>query len=348
MLRFENQEYLWLFGALILVALLFLVSYIFISKKISSFGDNSLFQKLNPDRSNFKISVKFILVFLIFSALVLSIMNPQLGTKLEEVKREGIEIIVAVDISNSMLAEDIKPNRIERAKQSILQLIDNIGNDKIGIIIFAGESFLQLPLTTDYSAAKLLVSSITTDLIPTQGTAIGSAIELATDSFSSAEEGENEVNKVLIILTDGENHEDDAIGQVEIAAEKGIIVNTIGMGSKDGGPIPIYNNGINTGYRKDRSGETIITKLNDGMLSEIASKGGGRFLRASSVNIDLKEIADDLESIEKTEFEAKVFTDYEDRFQYMIGIALVLIFIELLINYKKSKFFKSLTNMVEK
>lgn len=348
MFRFENEEYIWLLGVIVIIALFYFVGTLVNAKRIKSFGDKSLFERLFSERSTTRQFLKIVLVSIAFISLVLAIMNPQIGTKMEEVKREGIEIIVAVDISNSMLAEDIKPNRIERAKQSILQLVDNIYNDKIGIIIFAGESFLQLPLTTDYSAAKLLVSSISTDLIPTQGTAIGSAIELATDSFSSAEEGENEVNKVLIIITDGENHEDDAIGQAELAVEKGIIVNTIGMGSKDGGPIPIYQNGINVGYRKDRSGETIVTKLNDGMLTEIASKGNGRFLRASSANIDLKQIADDLESIEKTEFESKVFTDYEDRFQYLIAFALCIMLLEFVLNSKKSKFIKGLVRMVEK
>ncbi len=261
---------------------------------------------------------------------------------MEEVKREGIEIIIALDISNSMMAEDIKPNRLERAKQSVINLLANLYGDRIGIILFAGESFLQLPLTTDYSTAKLLISTISTDLIPSQGTAIGSAIEMAMGSFS-----ETETNKVLIIITDGENHEDDALGKAKDASEKGIYINTIGMGSEDGGPIPEYESNRRIGWKKDKSGNVVMTKLDPGMLSQIASAGNGKFIRSGSASTDLKILIDDLERIEKTEFESKVFADYEDQFQYFIALALFFLIIDMLTSNKRNKWVWNLVKFAE-
>lgn len=342
MFRFENEIYKWAFVALPLLLLLYILARVRAARLLKNFAESRFVSVLAPGASKFKHIFKFSLSFLALASLIFGLMNLQSGSKLEEVEQEGIEIIIALDISNSMLAEDIQPSRIERAKQSVMKLIDNLTNDKLGLIIFAGESFLQLPLTTDYSAAKLLVSTISTDLIPTQGTAIGSAIELSQESFS-----EDDVNKVLIVITDGENHEDDALGMAEEAAEEGIFVNTIGMGSVDGAPIPIYENGRRVGYRKDRSGETVVTKLNEGMLRQIAATGNGRFIRASGADLDLKAILDDLEKIEKTKFDTKVFTDYEDQFQWFFGASLFLLVAESLISYRKNKWIGKLINFAE-
>ncbi|MDC1068352.1 VWA domain-containing protein [Candidatus Kapabacteria bacterium] len=342
MFRFENEIYQWALLLVPVVLILYIVARLKSRSMLKNFADTKFINVLASDSSKSKHLVKFILLTLALASIVLGLMNMQFGTKLEEIEREGIEIIVAMDISNSMLAEDIQPSRIERAKQSVLKLIDNVYNDKLGLIIFAGESFLQLPITTDYSAAKLLVSTISTDLIPTQGTAIGSSIELAMESFS-----DNEVNKVLIIITDGENHEDDALGRAEEAVEKGIFVNTIGMGSVKGAPIPIYQNGIKAGFRKDRSGETVVTKLNEGMLRQIATTGNGRFIRASGADLNLKAILDDLENIEKTKFDTKVFTDFEDQFQWFFGFALLLLLVEFIISYRKNKVIGKLLNFAE-
>lgn len=342
MFRFENEIYKWALLAVPLLIVIYLIARYNTRKTLKLIGNIEFVNRLIPDLSKSKYLIKFIIRILALIAFILGMMNLQFGTKLEEVEREGIEIIVALDISNSMLAEDIAPSRLERAKQSVLKLIDNIYNDKLGLIIFAGESFLQLPLTTDYSAAKLLVSTISPDLIPAQGTAIGSAIELSMESFS-----EEEVNKVLIVITDGENHEDDALGMAEEAVEKGIFVNTIGMGSPDGAPIPIIQNGRNLGFRKDRSGETVVTKLNEGMLRQIATTGNGRFIRASNTDLNLKAILDDLENIEKTKFDTKVFTDYDDKFQWFFGFSLLMLIIDFIMSYRKNKFVSGLINFTE-
>jgi len=345
MLKFGNEIYLWLFILVPLIVALFLI---FSAKKKKSFGnfaEKELLEKLLPNKSRFKSSYKFILLLLALLSLTVAIMNPKIGTRMEEIKREGVEIIIAFDISNSMMAEDIKPNRLQRAKQSVINLLGNLYGDRIGIILFAGESFLQLPLTTDYSAAKLLISTISTDLIPTQGTAIGSAIEMAMDSFS-----DTKTNKVLIIITDGENHEDDALGKAKEASEKGIFINTIGMGSENGGPIPEYENDRmqrRIGWKKNKSGDVVVTKLDAGMLSQIASAGGGKFIRSGSASTDLKLLIDDLENIEKSEFESKVFADYEDQFQYFIALAIFFLIVEFLTSNKKNKWIWGLVKFAE-
>jgi len=243
-----------------------------------------------------------------------------------------------VDVSNSMKAEDIKPNRLERAKQSIQNLIDNLVNDRIGIIAFAGDAFLLLPLTSDYSAAKLFLSTMDCDIIETQGTAMGKAINLAVESFPE----EKTKKRALIIITDGENHEDDALGAATEAAKENVVIHTIGMGSPDGAPIPVYKNGAIAAYMKDNSGNIIITKLNQEMLSQIAAAGNGNFTRSGSGGIDLKAIIDDIAGMEKTQYQSKMFTDYEDRFQYFIAIALLMLIIEFFISGQKNKIIESL------
>jgi Ca-activated chloride channel family protein len=264
---------------------------------------------------------------------VLGLANPQIGTKMKKVKREGVEIVLAVDVSNSMLAEDIKPNRLERAKFVIKSLIDKLKQDKLSIVLFAGDSFLQLPMTTDYGAAKLMVSAISTDMIEKQGTAIGSAIELGMKSFSD----DPKVSKVMIIITDGENHEDDALSAAKEAKDKGITLHTVGMGSINGGPIPLIVNGTNRGYLTDNTGQTVVTKLNANMLQELAETGGGRFVQATDGNIDLSQLLGELSKMHKTQFEAKIFTDFEDRFQYALLAALAVLILEALIIERKNK-----------
>jgi len=264
-----------------------------------------------------------------YSSLLIALANPQIGTKLEEVKRKGVELVVALDVSNSMLAEDIKPNRLDRAKQEISKLIDKLENDKIGIVVFAGKSFIQLPLTSDYSAAKLMLSTITTDIISTQGTAIGSAIETAQGLFSE----DNSKSRVLIIISDGENHEDDAIGIARAASEKNIIIHTVGMGTITGAPIPIYQNNRIVGFLKDNQNNTVMTKLVPEVLQQVAIASNGEFY--TSNEMELAGILDKISKMEKIEFGAKQFTNYESRFQYFLGLALFFLLIELLISERK-------------
>ena len=276
--------------------------------------------------------VKFIFYALAMTSLLLGLANLQLGTKVEEVKREGVDLMIALDVSNSMLAEDLSPNRLERAKRAIYQLIENLHNDRLGIIVFAGQSYVQLPITTDYSSAKLFLETIGTDIVPTQGTAIGSAIDLAMESFDF----ENGTSKSIIVITDGENHEDDAQAAAKNAAEKKVSVHTIGMGSAQGSPIPIYKNGNRVGFRTDNTGNSIVTKLDENMLKEIASAGNGSYVRATNANAGLKIIMDEIGKMQKKEFGSKSIKDYEDRFQLFLIAALILIVLEYFIPNRKS------------
>jgi len=271
--------------------------------------------------------------------LVLGIANPQIGSKLQEVKRKGVDVMVALDLSNSMLAEDIKPNRITAAKLALSKFIDELKNDRIGLVVFGGQAYTQLPITTDFAAAKLFLSTITTKMIPTQGTAIGLAIEQSMSAFDF----ENSTSKVIVVITDGENHEDDAIDVAKAAQEKGVIIHTIGLGSIQGSPIPLYKNGRQTGFMKDNQGNSVVTKLNIDMLKEIAGAGSGLFVQAHSGNVGLNYILDEIDSMEKSEFGTKVYTDYEDRFQYFIGISMLLLVFEVLLHDKKNKWLNNKT-----
>ncbi len=334
MFRFENEFFLYFLYLLPIFVIIFVWNIFSNKKKLSKLGNLDFINKLIPDKSNFKSNFKFIIQLLAFASIVIGLANPQLGTKPQKVKREGIEIIIALDISQSMLSEDIKPNRLERARQSIYSLTDKLVNDKIGLICFAGASYLHLPLTTDYSAAKLITSTVNTDLIQTQGTAIGSAIELATKSFSEGDK----ISKALVIITDGENHEDDAISAAKDAANKGIKVHCIGMGSIKGGPVPLYRNGNKIGFLEDDNGNTVITKLDANALGQIASTGEGNFIRGNTTDTDILDLIKNLSGMKKSEFETKIYLEYESYFQYFLAFGLILLFLEVLFNNKKSKF----------
>ena len=246
--------------------------------------------------SKTRAQIKNVIIVLIFSLLIIALSNPQVGTKMEEVKREGVDLMIAIDLSNSMMAEDIKPNRLERAKQAISRLIDKLEGDRIGLIVFAGEAYVQLPITTDYSAAKLFLSTVSTNIVPTQGTEIAKAVDLSIQSFDM----ENAQNKAIIIITDGENHDEKAIESAEKANELGVFVHTLGMGLNKGGPIPIYNKyGNSTGYRKDRDGNTIVSKLNEDLLQQIASAGKGTYVRANNSKAGLSTLFAEINKMEK-------------------------------------------------
>ncbi len=343
--RFAYDEYLYLYLLIPVFILFFLLMLRWKKNAFKKFGEWSIIQPLFADRSTAKPITKFILVVVALCFLILAVCGPQLGSKLTEVKRKGVDIIVCLDVSNSMNAEDIKPSRLERAKQAISKLIDNLQGDRIGLIVFAGEAYTQLPITTDYGAAKLFLSTINTDMIPTQGTAIGAAIELASESFGDSVKLHN---SAIIVITDGENHEDDAMEAAKKAQEHGIMVHTIGMGSPDGGPIPIFNNGTRVGYMQDRNGQTVVTRLDEKTLIQIASAGNGKFIRATNSDDGLELIMKDIDKLEKKEFSSKLFTDYEDQFQWALGIVLVLLVIEFLITERKSKWVEKINFFGEK
>ncbi len=334
MLRYENIEYLNLLYGLIPLFLLMVYYSKWKRKAFKSFGEGLVKKGLIPFYSKSRENLKFLLIFLCITSMIIGISNPQIGTKMEEVKREGVDLMIALDLSNSMLAEDIKPNRLERARQAISRLIDKLEGDRIGLIVFAGDAYVQLPITTDYSAAKLFLSTVNTSIIPSQGTAVGKAIDLSIRSFDM----ENGQNKAIIIITDGENHEDDALEQAKLTNEKGVLVHTLGMGLSKGGPIPIYNKyGNNTGYRKDKEGNTIISKLNEQMLQEIASAGGGTYVRANNTQAGLSALFSEINKMEKKEIGTMVFTDYKDRFQLFLSIAFLLLFFDLILLSRKNK-----------
>lgn len=266
--------------------------------------------------------------------LVIAIAGPQTGSKLEKVQRKGIDLMIALDVSNSMLAQDIKPDRLERAKQAISRLIENLDGDRIGIVVFAGKAYMQLPITTDYAAAKLFLSTINTGIVQTQGTDIASAIEMAASAF-----GQSKHNKAIVIITDGEDHEGNVLEQTEAAVKNGINIYTIGMGSADGAPIPLFSGNVQTGYKKDKEGTTIISRLDEALLQRIAALGKGIYVRASTSEAGLQKIFDEINKIQKTEIESKLFSDYEERFFYFIFLSLIFLVFELFVFDKKNQWF---------
>tara|TARA_B100001758_G_scaffold227988_1_gene221828 strand:- start:503 stop:1537 length:1035 start_codon:yes stop_codon:yes gene_type:complete len=339
MLRYEHIEYLnFLFGIPVLIIAMILFNK-WRNKSLALFGNNKLVKELIKSHSKIKYQIKNIITILIFTCLIIGISNPQIGTKMEEVKREGVDLIIAIDLSNSMMAEDIKPNRLERAKLAISRLIDKLEGDRIGLIVFAGEAYVQLPITTDYSAAKLFLSTVNTNIIPTQGTEIAKAIDLGLESFDI----ENPQNKAIIIITDGENHDEEAIESAQKANKLGIFVHTLGMGLSKGGPIPIYNKyGNRTGYRKDRDGNTVVSKLNENLLQKIAGAGKGTYVRANNSKAGLSTLFSEINKMEKKEIGTMIFTEYKDRFQLFIGAALFLLVLDLILLVKRNKWKKKI------
>ncbi|MEN8225728.1 MAG: VWA domain-containing protein [Bacteroidota bacterium] len=338
MLRFENIEYLYLLLLVPSFISIFVYALYARGKALKRLGSMDVIKRLIPDAAREKVIFKFILLNIAYIFLVIGVANPQTGSKLEKVQRKGIDLVVALDISNSMLAQDIKPDRLSRAKQALFKLIDKLEGDRIGIIIFAGKAYTQLPITTDYAAAKMFVSTISTKDIPSQGTAIGEAITLGMESFE-----ENKHSKAIIIITDGENHENNAIESARKASELGIKVYTIGMGLPDGSPIPMINSyGQQTGFKKDREGNTVITKLNEVMLQQIAAAGNGDYVRANNTQAGLNKIFEKINALEESEIETRMFTDYDDQFQYFIGFGLLLLFLEFFIFDRKTKWASSI------
>jgi Ca-activated chloride channel family protein len=342
MIRFQHLEYLYALGLVPVLVFVYWLYRRWRKRALTAFGESVLITKLFPDISPSKPLWKIVTALFACTCFVVALANPQLGTKLEEVKREGVNIVIALDVSNSMKAEDLKPSRLERAKQAISKMTDKLSSDRIGLVIFAGEAYLQLPLTSDYSAVKMFLSAIETGVIPTQGTAIGAAVNMAAKAFEGASEEEKALAqekryKTLVIITDGENHEDDAVKAVRDITDKGVIVHTIGMGTPEGAPIPIYENSIQTGFRKDRAGNIVLSKLDENTLQRVASAGQGIYVRATNTEAGLNIVLDEIGKMEKKEFGSKVFTNYEDRFQYPLGVGLLLVLMEFFLSERRTK-----------
>ncbi len=333
MFRFEHPDYFYALIAIPVLTTLFVWMMLWKKTALKRYGEWMLLNRLIPAISSGRMILKFVFLMMAYLFLIIGLANPQIGSKLVEGERKGIDIMIALDVSNSMLAQDIEPNRLERARQAISKLIDKLGNDRLGIVVFAGNAYVQLPITTDHAAAKMFLSTISTKVVPTQGTAIGEALELAAKSFDS-----DKHSKAIVVITDGENHEDDAIKMAETVAEQGINVYTIGMGLLEGVPIPeVDKYGRQTGYKKDRQGNTVVTRLNEKMLKDIAQAGKGSYVRANNTQAGLNKVFEEINKLEKTEFESKSFSDYESRFQYFIALSLLFLFFELLIFERKSK-----------
>ena len=328
MLIFAQYRFLWL----LLLVPLFLVGYGILrtlrERRIRRFGDEALVKELMPSYSGAKGWVRVVLFSLGFLFFVLGLARPQIGAKLSEHKTKGAEIIVCLDVSNSMLAEDYSPNRLERAKLSIARLTERLQDDRIGLIIFAGTSFVQLPVTTDYVSAKLFLSNIDTGSVPIQGTAIGEAIHTAIRSFSA----QSQKSRVIVVISDGENHEDDAVAAAKEAAEAGIRVYTIGVGSPEGQPIPFEGE-----LMKDKEGNIVVTRLDEETLRQVAKAGGGAYIHAGNEEFGLGPIVDDVRAMEDEEFGNVVFEEYDEQYMYFFGIALLLFVVEMLIGERRPR-----------
>lgn len=328
MLIFAQYRYLYL----LLLVPLFLIGYgvwrSLRTRRVRKFGDETLVKALMPSWSGSKGWVRMVLFSLAFIFFVLGLARPQIGAKLSEHKTRGAEIVICLDVSNSMLAEDYSPNRLDRAKLAISRLTDKLKDDRVGLIIFAGTSFVQLPVTTDYVSAKMFLGSIDTESVPVQGTAMGDAIFTGIRSFSA----QSEKSRVIIVISDGENHEDDPVAAAKEAAENGIRVYTIGVGSSDGQPIPWEG-----GLLKDKEGEIVVTRLDEDMLRKVAKAGNGAYVHAGNDEFGLNPIIDDIRRMEDEEFGSLVFEEYDEQFMYFFGIALVLLVIEMLIGERRPK-----------
>ncbi|MCE1198330.1 MAG: VWA domain-containing protein [Marinilabiliales bacterium] len=333
--RFAHPEYFYIFLVIPALVALFLFNRIMRARKLRNFGQPELLAQLTPSLSTGRPVVKFILWMLAISCLITALAQPQFGSKLTLTKRKGVELIIALDVSNSMRAQDIKPNRLERAKRAIAKLTDRLKNDKIGLVVFAGQAYVQLPITSDYTSAKLFLETITTDVVPVQGTAIGAAIGTAIKSFSPTFQG----SRAIIVITDGENHEDDAVGMAKKAKDKGIVVHTIGMGLPQGAPIPLTEN--SSDFLKDKTGSIVVTKLDEPMLTSIAEAGGGSYIRANNAEVGLNNLFNEIEKMQKTEMEAREYSEYNDQFPLFLTLAFLFILADLAVLDRKNKWLKN-------
>ena len=330
--RFANPDFLYLLLLLPVMVLMYIIDAIRKNRALKRLGSIELVGKLVPEMSRVRPIIKFILQLIAVAAGVIMLSRPQFGSKIEDVKKEGVEVIIALDVSNSMLAEDIQPDRLTRAKQAISRLVDNLDKDKIGLIVFAGDAYTQIPITTDYISAKMFLSSISPEMVPKQGTNIGAAITLGVRSFSPGE-GKS---KALIIITDGENLEDDPLPVAEEASKAGIVIHTIGIGSTEGVPLQVPVNGRKD-FLKDVDGNTVISKLDEEILKKIAIAGNGNYVRASNSNIGLDEIFSEIRKMKKQELESTMYTEYNDQFQIFAVISILLLLIDFIIMERKNR-----------
>lgn len=338
MYQLDEKIWFWVLGIIPVIILIFLLLHFWKYRAQKKFANTSMFKKLSPDTSLFKSILKIIVLSLAFVCLAIALVNPKIGTKFETVKREGVDIVFAVDVSKSMLAEDVAPNRLEKAKQLVTQIINNLASDRVGIIAYAGKAFPQLPITTDYSSAKMFLQSMNTDMLSSQGTAINEAINLAKTYYDD----DDQTNRVLIIISDGEDHSNVAAKVAEEASDEGIRIFTIGVGTTKGERIPEKRNGILLNYKKDQNGETVITRLDEETLKTIAKEANGNYINGNRTSIVVDEIRDILNKMDKKEFEAKQYADFKSQFQWFLGAAIFLLFIDIFLLERKTAWLKRL------
>lgn len=344
MYQLDQKIYFYALVVVPIIILIFLALQVWKKRKQHKFADKSLLVKLSPDKSSFKSILKLVMFLLAITCLIIALVNPKIGTKLETVKREGVDIVFAIDVSKSMLAEDIAPDRLEKAKRLVSQIIDNLVSDRVGIIAYAGQAVPQLPITTDYAAAKMFLQSINTDMLSSQGTAIHEAIHLAKTYYDD----QDQTNRVLFIVSDGEDHAQGAVSAVEEAVQDGIKVYTIGVGTAKGGVIPIKKNGVVTSYKKDQNGNTVITKLDENTLKAIAETGEGKYIDGTNTKHVVDTVKDSLANMQKKEFESKQFADFKDQFQWFLGAAILFLLLDIFLLEKKTTWIAKLNLFNEK
>jgi len=344
MWELDEKKYLYLLFFIPLLVVVFLYNLYWKRKKQREFGDPELIKKLSPEKSVFKHVLKIVIVLLALTSLIFALVNPKIGTKSETVKREGIDIVFAVDVSKSMLCEDVAPSRLEKSKQLVSQIINQLGSDRIGIVAYAGSAFPVLPITTDYGVAKMFLQSMNPNMVSSQGTSLDEAIKLSETYF----EKEKGVSKLLILISDGEDHSESAEDAAEEAKKAGLKIITIGIGTEKGGPIPLRQNGVVESFKRDNQNNVVITKLNQQALETIAKTAKGGYINGNNTKEVLEYVKKALDNIEKTEFESQQFTDFNSQFQWFLGIAFALLCLDIFLLEKKTKWIKKMNLFNEK
>lgn len=342
--QIDEKIYLYFLAVIPLIALLFLFNLYWKRKKQREFGDLELVKKLSPEKSVFKSTLKIVVLILGLTALIIALANPKIGTKIETVKREGIDIVFAIDVSKSMLAEDVAPNRLDKTKQIVSQIINQLGSDRIGMVAYAGSAFPVLPITTDYGVAKMYLQGMNTDVVSSQGTSLEDAIKLSANFFDKG----NTTNKLIILVSDGEDHSEGYEGAIEEAVKVKAKIITIGVGTEKGGPIPLKRNGVVESFKRDQNDEVVVTKLNPEILKEIGKGTKGGYVYGGNTKEVLDYVKNALDNIEKTEFETTQVADFQSQFQWFLGIAFLLLFLDIFLLERKTKWISKLNLFNEK
>ena len=334
--KIEEPIYFYVLAIIPVMIVVFLLVLWWKKRTQRKFANPELLQKLAPNKSTFKSTLKLIMLLLAIAFLAVGLTNPKMGSKLKTVKREGVDIVFALDVSKSMLAEDIAPNRLEKAKQIIARIIDNLGSDRVGVIIYAGNAYPLLPITTDHAAANMFLQNANPDMVSSQGTAINEALELAKSYYNNDEQ----TNRFLVIISDGEDHQEETKQMAQNLSNEGVKVYTVGVGTDKGGPIPMRVGGSMVGYKKDRRGETVITKRNTDVLQDIADIANGKYIDGNFTETPVDEITEVLTNAQKSEFETKQFSDYKDQFQWFLGLGILFLVLDVFFLEKKTKWLK--------